>query len=419
MKQHLNLLIVDRDRRSALAATCGSRWLLPVLTCGERTRAGPLAARWCAERDVTGDVAGQWLGRVTSDAIDWLVVVAAAPDTIVSDASLEWRSLDALMSHPPVLEYQQWALGRTLAHGGLPSVEGPFGNLWWPDQVRAWIGAAVGSRLTSSTPYRAGAHEIVLGADCAPGRVYFKGLVGERATEARLTQSLAAIAPDSFARTLALDQRADGTVWWLTAACAGRSGDDAHRTAETLARIQERILTTGAPLELAALDLLAAAGWACELLGESPSGDVVRRHCARVVSAAMPATWIPMDLDPTNVLVDDDDRVRFIDVDDSFWGPAPLAMATLAARTLPSARGARPSDLAIYRTWETAWSAPLTGLDWAAFETAATVVQTWLGWRRLERHIARGEVYVDGDLAAERVCRRLANAIGGALPCRL
>ena len=128
-----------------------------------------------------------------------------------------------------------------------------------------------------------------------------------------------------------------------------------------------------------------------------------------------------MDLDPSNILVDDEGRVRFIDVDDSFLGPGPLALAILAARRgekpLLSARGARPSGRAIYRTYEQAWSTPLRHLDWVAFETAATVVQSWLGWTRLERNIARGEVYVDRDLAAERMRQRLAKAIGGISPC--
>jgi hypothetical protein len=280
----------------------------------------------------------------------------------------------------------------------------------------------MGSAVAALTPYRVGAHEVVLGADCAHGRVYFKGLTGERAAEARLTEALAAVAPDSFARTLALDRRADGTVWWLTAACPGQSGSEAHRAAETLAQVQQHVLAMGARPELAVLDLETAAHWASALLGDSPCGAPVRQRCADVMRADVPATWIPMDLDPSNILIDDEDRVRFIDVDDSFLGPAPLAMATLALRcgdrTLLSARGARPSGRAIYRTWELTWTSPLTGLDWAAFETAATVVQSWLGWNRLERNVARGEVYVDRDLAAERTRQRLARSIGAVSPYR-
>jgi hypothetical protein len=409
MHQTLHLLIVDRDRRAALAANYGSRWLLPVVPCGERARTAPLIACWCAERGVTCDVAGQWLGHVTSRGIDWLAAIAAKSGSSVVEPSLRWMSLDLLSSRLSILDYQQKAIARTLVRGGLPSVDGPFGNLSWPDEVRTWIGEAAGSAVTSLTPYRVGAHEAVLGADCARGRVYFKGLVEERATEAHLTQALAAAAPQSFARTLALERRRDSSVWWLTAACRGRPGGDAHLAAQALARVQQRVLATGTANSTSALDLETAARWGSELLADSTCGALVRSQCARVIRANVPAAWIPMDLDPTNILVDDENRVRFIDLDDSFLGPAPLAIATLALRC---------GDRTLYRTYERSWSPPLTGLDWAAFETAATVVQSWLGWTRLERNIARGEVFIDRDFAAARIRARLAGAIDGISPNR-
>jgi hypothetical protein len=408
MKQILHLLIVDRNRRAALAATCGSRWLLPVVTCDERTRAVPLIVRWCAEHLVIGDVAGQWLGRVTSTGIDWLVAIDARLERSSPEPALQWMPLDTLSPAMSVLEYQQWAVERTLARGPLPSVEGPFGKFWWPDEARAWVGRVVGSAVESLTPYRTGAYEVVVGADCAGDRVYCKGLTPERAAEARVTQALAAIEPESFARTLALEHRADGSLWWLTAACPGKSGGDAHRVAHALARIQQRVLAAGATGEWPRLDLDAAARWTGELLGDSPCSDAVRRQCTRVMCADVPVSWIPMDLDPTNVLVDHVDRVRFIDMDDSFLGPAPLAMATLAMRC---------GDKTPYRTYERSWSPSLTGLDWFAFEATATIVQFWLGWQRLERHVTRGEVFVDGDFAAARTRDRLVKAIDRISPC--
>ncbi len=408
MHQSLHLLIVDRDRRTALAANYGSRWLLPMLTCGERARTAPLIARWCAERGVTGDVAGQWLGHMTPRGIDWLAAIAATSGCSVTEPSLGWMPLDTLSSRLCVLDYQQWAIARSLVRGGLPSVDGPFGNLSWPEEVRTWISGAAGSAVLSLTPYRVGAHEVVLGADCAKGLVYFKGLMGERATEARLTHALAAAAPDSFARTLALERRRDSSAWWLTAACPGRPGGDAHRAAQALARVQQRVLAPDALDALSVLDLEAAARWGSELLAGSTCEPVVRCHCSRVMRADVPPAWIPMDLDPTNILFDDEDRVRFIDLDDSFLGPAPLAMAILAQRR---------ADRTQYRTYERSWSPPLTGLEWAAFETAATVVDSWLGWTRLERNIVRGEVVIDRDFAAARIRARLAGAIGGISPC--
>ena len=409
MRQLLHLLIVDGGRRAALATTFRGKWLLPVVTCTERARSAPLVARWLVERDLRGDVAGQWLGRVTENAMDWLVAIAATYGSAIADPAFQWRPLDTLEATAAVVEYQQWAIARAVRHGELPVVSGPFGNLSWPDRARAWIASVTGSAVESLTPYRVSAHEVVVGAGCANGRVYCKGLTRERAAEARLTRILAAIEPESFARTLALEDRDDGSVWWLTAACNGRSGENLNRVAAALARIQQRVLAGGVSREVPRLDLEAAARWASELVGESRCADAVGRRCAQVMRADVPASWIPMDLDPTNVLVDGDNRVRFIDVDDSFLGPAPLAMATLATRC---------DDKSLCRTYERSWSPALVGLDWIAFETAATVVQSWLGWRRLERHIARGEVVVDREFAAARTRDRLVKAIDGRSPCR-
>lgn len=391
--QTLHLMAVDVDRRAALAVTYGSRWLLPVVTCHERTRALPLVTRWLRERGISGDVAGQWLGRVTDDAIDWLLPIPTQLACASTVALLEWHELNALASSASVLEYQQWALSRTLVHGRQPCINGPFGNLSWPHEVRRWIGGAMESSIAKLTPYRAGAHEVVVEAESAERRVYFKGLTQERGSEAQITRALAAIEPDSFAPTIAFGPGPDDSAWWLTGACRGRPCGNAHRVAQALARIQQRLATTDVTRELSGLDLDAAIEWASRLLGVSPPG----------LRANAPDSWIPMDLDPTNALVDSDGGVRFIDLDDSFVGAAPLAIAGLARRC---------GDRSLQQTYEQSWSPALTGLDWAAFETMATVVQSWLAWRRLERSVARGEVFVDRELAAARTRVRLVKALG-------
>jgi len=405
MKQVLHLLVFDVEHDRVLAANCGSRWMLPVLTCDERTRALPGVARWVLERGIHGDVAGQWLGRVTDDAIDWLLPIAVEParaSTVAS--SFEWRALDALASSASVIEYQQWALARTLASGPLPCVDGPFGNLCWPQDVRAWIGAAAGSPVVSLTPFRCSAHEIVVGANCGSTRVYFKGLTDDRASEARITRALAGVEPDSFARTIATARRPDGSVWWLTAECAGRPGGSVSCVAQALARIQRRVIEThpaGVPCEPLRFERMVR--WASSLLDDSPGREAIGRASTRLRLAGTTPTWIPMDLDATNVLVDECDRARFIDVDDSFLGSAPLAMATLAMRC---------RDRTVYHTYERTWPAALARLDWPTVETAAAVIHAWLGWHRLERNIARGEVFVDRALATARIRARLVKAIG-------
>ena len=347
MQQILHLLIVDRERRMALATWYGSRWLLPVIICRETVRAAPLIARWCTQHDVANDVAGQWLGRVAQNATDWLMAIPARSGCGPPDSTLQWVCLDALASAASVLEYQTWALRTSLGRGVLPSVAGPFGDLEWPEGVRTWIASVAGSPPSTWTPYRVSAHEVVLGAETAGGRVYFKGLAVDRGAEAALTQALAAMAPDSFARTVSLEPRSDRSVWWLAAECPGRPVSDPHLVAPALAEIQRMTATARGSLGLPALDLEMAGEWVSELMADSAIAAAIRRACAEAIRADVPQTWIPMDLDPTNVLVDDDNVVRFIDVDDSFFGPAPLAMAVFATRC---------GDVSAYRGYET-WSA--------------------------------------------------------------
>jgi hypothetical protein len=137
-------------------------------------------------------------------------------------------------------------------------------------------------------------------------------------------------------------------------------------------------------------------------MADSAIGAAIRRACGDVIRADVPWTWIPMDLDPSNVLVGGDGVVRFIDVDDSFFGPAPLAMATFVRRC---------GDASAHRTYEQSWNPPLTGVDWQSFLTAAGVVQTWLGWNRLRQNIERGDVHAALDLVEERIRARLGKAI--------
>lgn len=403
MRQVLHLLIVDRDRRAALAARYGSQWLLPVITCAEMTRAAPIAARWCAQRRLASDVAGQWLGRVGPGAIDWLMAIPARTVCPIVDAPLEWTSLDRLAMETSIHTYQTWALAASLDRGALPSVAGPFGTLDWSEKVRRWIGDSVGSPPHSWSPYRVSPHEVVLGAETASGRVYFKGLAADRAEEAALTGTLASVAPDSFAPTLALKRGRDASVWWLAGECAGRPSRDSSRVAAALARIQQRLMSPARDSpQLERVDLHSAVEWACDRSGDNERVALTRDAATTVSRSVVPHTWIPMDLDPSNVLIDEDGAVRFIDVDDSFLGPAPLALAAFARRC---------GDASAYRSYEASWSPALTGIEWRSFETVAVVVQAWLGWNRLKRNIERGEVHAPLDVVEVRVRDRLARAI--------
>jgi hypothetical protein len=395
MKQVLHLLIVNSESRQAQAARFGTRWLLPTIACAERTRAGPLAARWCAERGLSGDVAGQWLGRVNDDSVDWLIAIAAAPLQPALTA-LDWIDLDSVASGPSVVEYQSWSVARCLERAERPAVCGPFGTLEWPAKTREWVTASLGSTASAWMPYRISAHEVVAGVETARGRVFFKGLSGPRSAEALLTRTLASLAPESFAPTLALEHRDDGSVWWLTGECPGGTSHDTALVATALARIQQQLMPRLHDLaNLTTADLEGAARWTRTGFSHPEHLDAICDAVDYVSRAGLPSTWIPMDLDSSNVLVQAE-AVRFIDVDDSFVGPAPLAAAAFAGRC---------------PAYEHAWWPSLRGLDWGRLRMAARTFQSWRGWQRLECNVARGEVHVDRDRAAARVRKRLAAAL--------
>jgi hypothetical protein len=402
MRQQLHLLLVDRASRTVLAACYGTRWMFPTLGCDERARAGPVVQRWCGERGLTADVAGQWLGRAAADAMDWLVA-APVRDTPALGVPLEWISLDGLTGHQSVIDYQTWALARALEGSDVPEVGGPFGRLDWPDRMRSWIERTLATPVRGWIPFRSSPREVVIGVATPRGRVYCKGLAADRAAEAILTRRLAAIAPESFARTLALEER-DGATLWLTAECAGRPTRDSVLVAIALARLQQQLRSLAEDRSLLdPADLSAALRWT----GRPQMRDAL----AKATAPHVPQSWIPMDLDPTNVL-NDRGRVSFLDLDESFAGPAPLAMAAFALRAGDAAEQA-------YRAYARSWTPPLRNIDWRSLEIAAAAFQAWRGWRRLTENVARGEVCVALDEVEARILERLVGrAIPGRLPSR-
>jgi hypothetical protein len=425
MQQLLHLLIVDRDRREGLATVHGSRWLLPIVCCTERMRAGPLAARWIAEHGLTGHVIGQWLGRggPAQDAMDWLVVVdvrllrqtAAPPD-------LRWTPLEQLKTSDSLLDYQQWALEKAVTDD-VPRVAGPFGSMTWFDEAREWTNVVAGPLTGSPICYKATPYEVVLGIDAPGGTVYFKGLTGDRVAEAMLTSTLAGELPESFARTIALETRADESVWWLTAQCRGATlaadltPERTLLVAAHLARTQRHIGRTRR-LGIPDADLAAAATWAHTLVvehAESATADRCDASLATayqaVSTADLPQSWIPLDLDAGNVLVDDT-SVRFIDLDQSRVGCVPLALSMLLRR-LRRADSASPLWIdPVHRAYEQSWTPHLELRErWSELETASLLLECHMGWQQLHQKTERGEVHGALDLAATYTARRLARAL--------
>jgi hypothetical protein len=428
MQQFLHILIVDRDRCEGLATVCGSGWLLPIVRCPERTRAGPLAAGWLAEHGLSGDVIGQWLGHLTpaNDAMDWLMVVdARSPRESAAIQDLRWVPLEQLQSSASFLDYQQWALEKAIPRD-VPMMAGPFGSMTWFDELRGWLEMAAGTLSGSPVFYKVTPHEVVLRITTARGAFYFKGLTGDRIVEAAITSWLSSELPDSFARTRAFESRADGSAWWLTEHCLGTTmaadftRDRAALVATTLGRIQQQCRNRITALHVPDADLATAAASASALLRAHVASEVVDRCDAaiagaqRTVSAAdLPRGWVPLDLDGGNVLVDNE-SVRFIDLDDSRVGAVPLALSTFLRRAGRLQAGADwPQCIeVVHRAYEKCWTPHLELRErWPEVDVASLLIDCHLGWQRLLQNIERGEVHGVRELAATRTAQRLARAL--------
>ncbi|HWF86816.1 MAG TPA: hypothetical protein VG222_18285 [Vicinamibacterales bacterium] len=428
MHQLLHLLIVDHDGRTALADMHDKKWLLPIVSCSERIRAVSVIQRWAERQNVDGEMIGQWLGRVTvnADAIDWLVVVRATARAFrASSPQLSWIPLESLRASDSMFHYQGWAISRATTDGRSPEVPGPFGTLAWPDCINAWIENVAGTDARIAVVYRAGPYELVSAVSTRDGPAYFKGLAPGRASEARLTSVLAAAMPESFAPTRVLTPQADGSTWWLAAGCAGTplarclTPEQTQRVAGACARVQNKTATLPIPAaDLPHLDLPDAAAWSIDLLRRTDRIDDVDESCGAIASAfddvnklLAPYVWIPMDLDPANVLIGDDGAVRFIDLDDSYLGPAALAMATFGRRVRRLDSNGAIAIEALYQAYEQSWSwSPLGRGAWQTLEIVSMVLEAHHGWQRVVENAARAELYGPIDLIAERIAQRLARA---------
>src|SRR5262249_5155306 len=248
------------------------------------------------------------------------------------------------------------------------------------------------------------------------GGLYFKGLASDRAAEAALTMTVATIAPESFAQTRALATQTDGTAWWLMDACPGTSAtvdltrERAWSIVRSLARLQQRINDARASSsrpDLPVLDLSETIAWAGESVADV---SALEEACTRVARSGHPAAWIWADFDPANVILDAD-AVRFVDLDDSALGAAPLAVSTFVERL--ARRGVGRDDRAsIYDAYERTWRS-LPPLDRRAFEIVSRLIECYLAWRRVVVKTVRGEIFGVASLARERLARSLTAAISG------
>jgi hypothetical protein len=437
MQPFLHLVIVDTNCRAALVTRFGQRWMWPVLAVDERVRSGPVIADWLLARGLRGEPLGQWLGRLSAaqNALDWLIIVRVAKDVLTVSSGLCPMPTEELVGATALIEYQGWASERAGLPHGIPSVPGPFGDLRWFADVARWVAAAVGSATVSSSLdvvwHRLGAYEVVLEWRDANRRWFFKGLDRDRAAEANVTGAMSRLLPDSFARTVALESRPGGSVWWLMEACPGVSlaerfsSEGARSVARAYADVQQRaraVVLRADGIEMPSLELESLAGWVRSMFESAAAPETVdavssavATACANVSRVDVPASWLAPDLDPTNVVLDGD-NVRFIDLDDAMVGPAPLGMATFVRRCESALRSdPRHGDggASLLDAYGLAWepNLSLTRAEWKAMALVSQALESRLAWQRVEAKTRRGEVYRCLESARAAIRRGLTKAV--------
>lgn len=439
MNQFLHLLLLERSTRRALVTNRAGLWILPVICAPETSRAGLVVREWLRQRGARGVVVGQWLGRVSprQTALDWLVIVTVrGEDLRDTDRTLDWVEGESLVLGHSAVDYQQWAVARTLATGDGPAVPGPFGDLTWPDRVTMWVSEALNVDLfaagAEATWHRSSPYEVVVEWWMPQGRWFFKGLASHRRGEAEATRRIAALLPDWFPRTVALEIRSPDTAWWLMQGCPGillaerltpRGALCAARAYATVQQQLIRVLADGVESPFPLLDLSMTQAWALQMLSDQ---DRVKDRqltaivdaCGAVIASADEISWVAPDLDPTNVLIDHG-QVRFIDLDDAALGPAPLGMATLARR-LQTVRSDGPLGQASMTTaveaYCQAWSPPLElERRWSSFALISQILECQLAWHRVVNASRRGDIHGALELARSVTIQRVLRAVEEAI----
>jgi hypothetical protein len=402
MQPYLHFLVVDRRRRSALIQVVDGRWMLPVVTCSERARAPLIAARWLVARQLTGVVAGQWLGRIAPNghSIDWLIAIAA--DSPLESPPFSWASIDGLESSRAVVDYQAWCIDRVVTRVGI-GVGGPFGSLDWIDHARSWIESTGLTALSSPICFRASAHDVVLGMRCGSAEMYFKGAAPDRAFDLHAIAAAARALPESFPRTLAMEEDASSTKCVLQG-CVGvplaRLRDEhAVRVAFDIGRVQRRLAAELLRSTINLSDIIGAADGLLEWAGLPPLSAPTRHAFDEVMS--LPEGWTPLDLDPSNVFVDGS-HVSYIDLEPRI-AVMPIALSVLARRLHATGEHLR----ALRRAYE---SALRVRVPWQSVDLVSVVAEIVLGWRTMLRNVEYEEVSGRVDRVERAVAKRLASA---------
>ena len=262
-------------------------------------------------------------------------------------AAVKAIPLSVLRNTHPLLPIQREAVVTSLAR--LREPRAPFDSIRHVSAALAWaeqqIGELTGARVLSTSRFRCGRHEYVVGLETTAGPMYFKGGPERVADEATLTDFLSHLRPRHFPQTLAIDRANER---WLYRALEGESLNGCELTvaliaeaaralaslqkavlgdAETRAHLRERCLSAVAMCHRADLQIRRARQGLTMEAPEVVSAyskwdrgmDRILETCKRLDDLQLPMTLVLSDFWTTNILRTPE-GIGFIDVGSSYWG---------------------------------------------------------------------------------------------------
>jgi hypothetical protein len=353
IRHHCHIVACDRRADHVLAGESCGRWILPSVTVNVGQSLLATVARALARLGIRGNIVHE-----ARMADGWQPDRLHSYCAVVMEASRRNATLRAIPSLDPTQAV--WTVQSTavnLVRTRLQSPSAPFDDV--NEHVRAmeWMGAQI--RIPDPDPGATTAHRrsrfhAVTSVRTPRGDVYFKAGPGRVNAEAGLTQVLRRLLPEVFAETLAHDPERE---WWLYAGVPGFplsesfTEQDGLLAVRTLARTQIRVCGERAMAaqlkgrELTGRILFARANeTVAQLSRKTPARskavdrgpsdaavlwssikEDVARCCDSLDVLQLPPTWVPSDFWSANILRDHS-ATRLIDVEDSYLGPAPLAV---------------------------------------------------------------------------------------------
>lgn len=432
MLQRYHLILRSRNEPYLLADIRPVGWMLPVVTADARSRATSAIARFLDQFHLRGTLVCVTAGTVDTEAagIDWLSVVDVIDVVNECPIRLVEEVQERILEQRPLVPVQS-SLIRTYQRMSdtLPT---RFSRDRLADAIR-WVAHCVPD-LDATGSVQAIPHRVDLFRSTwefrSPSAAVFLKWCGNGAfLEPALAEALVAAGGAHVPRTLAYE-RATGR--WLTEGIAGKplTSDLSARTVSAavaaLARVQMNLLSAEHRLRSIGVhgesiaDLAAEGdGLLDQLPGSAERPDVraarsrIHEACRTLDRLQLRNTWIHTDLVPENIFLGSG-GVYFIDFEDPWIGPAPIALEFLfsgvrrhvsdeAARSVLVAAG----QAAFSNAWKPCCSPRIMNEAFGSTRLAAEVLRVSRRLRAAVQKERNGELVGFTSLAAQESGERL------------